>query len=250
MTIASVSQAVGVSESTLSRVFRNDLGLSAGAFIRRMRLELACRSIHTKDDSILQVALSCGFEDHSAFTRSFKKLFGFVPIEARKKLNIVSELEHVELEEPDFVELEAFTIQSVTEQGLYFECAPNAWRQLRAALSDKELSDAFTGMFIGIGHDNPHEGEVEPDQVRFTAGVAMSAKVPGMTEYIISGGRYARFHFVGMPNNLGLAYHYIYGQWQDKSKRNINHDRPAFIMFSGFPEASAEQRLLIHVPIE
>lgn len=247
ITLEDLAEWIGVSVSSLKRLFIDATGQSAGAFIRRLRMEFAFRSLQSRKDSILEVALSSGFEDQSAFARRFKETFGYSPREARKKLNIVSELESISLDEPDIVELTDFPIQSVTEKGLYFEAAPKAWSILKDKLSAEELSDDFSGTFIGIGHDNGHV--VPEDQVRFSAGVALSKRNFGVESRIIEKGQYARFRYFGKPNKLGLAYHYIYGKWLEISPIKIDHTKPAFMEFDHFPEAFKEQNILIHAPL-
>ena len=244
-----LAEWIGVSVSSLKRLFVEATGQSPGIFIRRIRMEFAFQSLQSRKDSILEVALSSGFEDQSAFARRFRETFGYSPREARKKLNIVSELESISLNEPDIVELSDLPIQSVTEKGLYFEAAPKAWSILKDNLSAEELSDDFLGTFIGIGHDNPHEGEIKEDQVRFTAGVALVERDLGIERIILSMGRYARFHYFGKPNNLGLAYHYIYGKWSEASAIKIDNKKPAFMEFDSFPKSLKEQNILIHVPL-
>ncbi|MBX3710148.1 MAG: AraC family transcriptional regulator [Gammaproteobacteria bacterium] len=244
-----LAELIGVSISSLKRLFIDATGQSPGVFIRRLRMEFAFRSLQSQKDSILEVALGSGFEDQSAFARRFKETFGYSPREARKKLNIVSELESITLNEPDIVELTDLPIQSVTEKGLYFEAAPKAWSILKEKLTAAELSDDFSGTFISIGHDNPHDGKVKEDQVRFSAGVALVERNIGIDRMILSKDRYARFHYYGKPNNLGLAYHYIYGKWSEISTIEIDHTKPAFMEFDCFPEAAKEVNILIHVPL-
>lgn len=242
-----IAKAVGISLSSLKRLFAEATNKTPGGFIRRLRMELAFRSLQSRNDSVLKVALSSGFDDQAAFARCFKDTFGYTPSVARKKLNIINELECVSLDEPDIVELTDLHIQSVTEQGLYFVSAKRAWDILRKKLSPDELGDDFSGIFIGIGHDNPHEGEVAEDKVRYSAGVALLERDLEIEHRIIPGGTYARFHYIGKPVNLGLAYHYIYGKWSQESKFKINKKAPAFIAFDNFPEALKEEKILIHV---
>lgn len=244
-----IASHVGISVSSLKRLFEQTAEQTPGAFIRRLRMELAFRSLQNRDDTILGIALAAGFDDQAAFARCFKQMFGYSPSEARKKLNIVHELEYIALDEPDIVELANLSLQSITQTGLYFESAPKAWMLLRQKLNADESSDDFSGIFIGIGHDNPHTGEVAPDQVRFSAGVALVGRELKIERILLQGGRYARFRYVGKPSSLGLAYHYIYGKWAEISSVKINHALPAFMAYDHFPDGLKEHKILIHVPV-
>ena len=116
--LENIATQIGKSVSSLKRIFEKYIDQSPGAFIRRLRMELAFRSIKSKNESILETALSSGFEDHSAFSRRFKKSFGYSPVQGREKLNILNELECISLEEPDRVEINALKIQCITKKGL------------------------------------------------------------------------------------------------------------------------------------
>jgi len=217
--------------------------------MRRLRMERAFRSLKNKEESVLEIALSSGFEDASAFARTFKANFGYSPSFARNKINIVSELECVSLEDPEIVEITEFKIQAVTKQGLYFEAAPLAWKNLEEHFGEEALNDDFTGTFIAIGHDNPHDGEIAEDQVRFSAGITCLNTDLKLEEITVKGGRYAKFNYTGKLNNMGLAYHYIYGAWLNKSATKIDSTKPAFMMMDKFPNNFEESRVSIYVLI-
>ncbi|MCC8398519.1 MAG: AraC family transcriptional regulator [Rickettsia endosymbiont of Labidopullus appendiculatus] len=244
-----IAKNIGISVSTLKRLFLDATELSAGSFIRRLRMERAFRSLKNKEDSILEIALSSGFEDASAFTRSFKKNFGYSPSFARNKVSIVNELECVLLTEPEIIEIEDFKIQAVTKQGLYFEVAPLAWKTLKEYLNEEVFGDDFTGTFVAIGHDNPHDGEIAEDQVRFSAGINCLSTDFMLEQITIAGGGYAKFNYTGKLNNMGLAYHYIYGAWLNKSTIKIDDTKPAFMMMDKFPDNFEEYRVSIYVPL-
>jgi AraC family transcriptional regulator len=244
-----IAKNIGTSVSTLKRVFVEATGSSAGNFIRSLRMERAFRSLKNKEESVLEIALSNGLENASAFARSFKKSFGYTPSCARNKINIVSELESVSLEDPEIIEIDEFKIQAVTKKGSYFECAPLAWEILKGQVDGIVLGDDFTGTFIGIAHDNPHDGEIAWDQVRFSAGIVHLEQDFGMNEISIAKGSYAKFKYIGKLNNMGLAYHYIYGTWLNKTSIKIDDKNPAFIIMNKFPDDFKEQRVSIYVPL-
>lgn len=247
LTLELIAKNVGMSCSNLKRLFVEVTGRSAGSFIRCLKMEQAFRSLKDKDLSVLETALSSGFEDHSAFARAFKEYFGYSPTSARSKINIINELECVTLNDPSIVAIKTFKLQAITKQGLYFEAAPCAWEALEKHLTDEELSDDFLGTFIGIGHDNPHDKGVREDNVRFSAGVTHAHHL-NINEITIEEGTYAKFDYTGKLNNLGLAYHYIYGAWNTKSNIKINNTKHAFIAFDAFPH-ELEHKLAIYVPL-
>lgn len=68
-----------VSREHLSRVFRDQTGVSPREYIARIKMRLAC-------DLLLQTSLNCkeiaervGYHDHSSFSRAFKNLLGTSP---------------------------------------------------------------------------------------------------------------------------------------------------------------------------
>ncbi|MCW5589148.1 MAG: helix-turn-helix domain-containing protein [Legionellales bacterium] len=249
MQLEDIAKSVGVSLSSLKRLFNELIDQSPGYFIRRLRMEFAFLSLQQRQDSILEIALNAGFEDQAAFSRSFKEIFGYSPRHARQKLNIINELDAIILNDPDIVYLSDLSLQGVTERGIYFESAPRAWNNLKNKLLTEEINDDFSGMYVGIGHDNPHDGAVAPDEVRFTAGVTLLKRNLELDHMTIAKGYYARFYYQGKINNLGLAYHYIYGKWAESSAVNINSQQPAFTAFTDFPNALHEETILIHVPL-
>lgn len=249
ISIELIAKNIGVSTSTLKRLFLEASGTSAGSFIRRLRMERAFRSLKNREESVLEIALNSGFEDASAFARTFKANFGYSPSFARNKINIVNEFESVSLEEPEIIEIDVFKIQAVTKQGLYFEAAPLAWKKLEEHLDEVALGDDFMGTFIAIGHDNPHDGKVAEDQVRFSAGIAYLSTDLRLEPITIAGGVYAKFNYTGKLNNMGLAYHHIYGAWLNKSAVKIDDTKPAFMMMDKFPNDFEERPVSIYVPI-
>ncbi|MDZ5761790.1 AraC family transcriptional regulator C-terminal domain protein [Candidatus Cyrtobacter comes] len=109
------------------------------------------------------------------------------------------------------------------------------------------LDDDFTGTFIAIGHDNPHDGEIAEDQVCFSAWLTCLNTDLKLEEIIVAGGGYAKFNYTGKLNNMGLAYHYIYGAWLSKSAVKIDDTKPAFIMIDNFP-SNFEESLIQKAP--
>ncbi len=80
-----VAEAIGVSESYLSRVFRQELGISPWDYLNRYRILQAKRLLRRKSDSIKTIAPQVGFKDPAYFSRVFHKLTGLSPTAYRER---------------------------------------------------------------------------------------------------------------------------------------------------------------------
>jgi len=69
--------------SKLARLIRRFFDLTPRQFITRTRLEVASRRLRESDRPVAEIALECGFYDHSAFTRAFRAAMGVTPSEFR-----------------------------------------------------------------------------------------------------------------------------------------------------------------------
>lgn len=83
-TLADVAEAAGVHPVHLAREFRRQQGLTVGAYIRKLRVDLACQELVTSDQAIVDIALKAGFCDHSHMTRVFHRQTGLTPTDFRK----------------------------------------------------------------------------------------------------------------------------------------------------------------------
>ncbi|MDK2594184.1 helix-turn-helix domain-containing protein [Pseudoalteromonas obscura] len=73
-----------MSTSTFNRKFKHVYGMSANKYLIAKRLERASLLIKTTDRSVTDVALECGFEELSYFSRVFKQHFRLTPSQLRK----------------------------------------------------------------------------------------------------------------------------------------------------------------------
>jgi AraC family transcriptional regulator len=88
-TLEEIAKIAGVHSVHLARVFREKYGCTIGEYIRKLRIDFACRQIK-KDMPMSEIALSAGFADQSHFTRIFKSQIGITPTEYKKNLKNVS----------------------------------------------------------------------------------------------------------------------------------------------------------------
>jgi signal transduction histidine kinase/AraC-like DNA-binding protein len=74
-----VAEAVGVSEDYLSRVFRQEMGISPWEYLNRYRILQARELLHHTGVNIKTVAHRVGFTDPAYFSRVFRKVMGISP---------------------------------------------------------------------------------------------------------------------------------------------------------------------------
>jgi len=248
LSLGKLATEVGSSSATLKRLFKEALGLPLGAFIRKIRMEHALLDLQNPDKMIIEIAMAAGFEDQSAFARRFKSVFGYSPSYARQTKNIITALDHCQLSEPEIIEMKSLLVQAVTKQGPYFTSATQAWHALKDNVEQPYLTDDFDGMFIGVGHDNPHLGKAAANQVRFSAGIAFAKPIQDLEVIVLESGCYAKFEHQGDLNKIGNAYHYIFGHWESEAKQNIDHTKPAFQCFDSLPNLETKTAV-IYVPL-
>jgi AraC family transcriptional regulator len=69
----------------LQRLFLATAGETPKRFALRLRLGRAAVMLLTADDSVLDVALACGFQSHEVFSRVFRQRFGMTPSAYRQR---------------------------------------------------------------------------------------------------------------------------------------------------------------------
>jgi signal transduction histidine kinase/ligand-binding sensor domain-containing protein/DNA-binding response OmpR family regulator len=79
LNVLSLSQEIGMSKSNLYRKITKLTGMSPVEFIRYIRLQAAAGMIAKEGLNVSEAAYSCGFNDLSYFSKSFKKQFGSSP---------------------------------------------------------------------------------------------------------------------------------------------------------------------------
>jgi AraC family transcriptional regulator len=84
LTVGEMAADLGVSPVRLSRLFRQFYGEPIGDYLRRIRVQFACRALANPATELTQVAIDAGFADQSHFTRVFKRVTGLTPGDFRR----------------------------------------------------------------------------------------------------------------------------------------------------------------------
>jgi PAS domain S-box-containing protein len=81
---ASLAARAGLAPVRCARLIKRLFGVTPGQLITQTRLAASERRLIETPGSVAEIALACGFYDHSAFTRAFKAATGITPTEYRR----------------------------------------------------------------------------------------------------------------------------------------------------------------------
>lgn len=87
ISVKSISEALYISQSYISKIFSNKLKCNFREYINILRIEKAKTMLETSDGKIVDIMLECGFENQSSFNRVFKDICDVTPNEYRNNLH-------------------------------------------------------------------------------------------------------------------------------------------------------------------
>jgi AraC family transcriptional regulator of arabinose operon len=79
-----IAETATLSPSRLSHVFKDEMGISPGKYLRRIRIQKASSLLATSRLSVKQIMAMAGYDNKSHFVRQFRKEFHITPSEYRK----------------------------------------------------------------------------------------------------------------------------------------------------------------------
>ena len=74
----------GMSSYQLDRRMKRIYGLPTGQWLLKSRIDQACRQLLKTEIPVVEIAMDCGYQDQSAFTRQFRRTTGQTPSAFRK----------------------------------------------------------------------------------------------------------------------------------------------------------------------
>ena len=210
-----------------------------------------------------QIAISCGFQSLSSFTRAFKSVYTSTPGQwrARKKINnqhyylsdseisaAYQRLSDTALSKPKIVQLKPKTVAYIRHKG-YGRNIASTWETLQNwAITEQRSMDKQ----IGIHHSNPtlvplnechYVACLEIEKPIIRRGRISSATIPG--------GLHAAFELCGCYGELLPYITKIYEQWLPKSEF-VTKTTPSFATYEKNQFLSNDDlfELTFYLPIE
>lgn len=222
-----LAEVAGYSPYHFHRIFRGQVGESTDDYVRRLRMELAARSLRYRQRSVLEIALDSGYGSHEAFTRIFVRTFGVTPSEYQS-------LEHA----PAAIKEQIMTTVTHTINDVRIQNVPPrrmAYLRVVGPYNNEFLGPQFArvgqwaaenNMFkpdtlcIGAYHDDPEI--TPPEKQRADVGITVDDNYQPAGEMQVQtlrGGPYAVLHHKGPYTTLGDAYRWLYAVWLPDSGR-------------------------------
>lgn len=88
LSIEEIARHVGISASSLQRLFKKGRGCSVFDHVRQRRMEKALKALQTSSIPIAQAAHIAGYSSPANFATAFRKMFGVVPSQVRDRYSL------------------------------------------------------------------------------------------------------------------------------------------------------------------
>ncbi|MCA9927299.1 MAG: AraC family transcriptional regulator [Anaerolineales bacterium] len=207
-----VAQLADLSPFHFHRLFQESIGETLKQYTERLRLERAAYLLRLRDETILDVALNCGFQSHETFTRAFKRHFNTTPRRFRQGNGrlLTSKTDsgvngHLLNHMTQTYQLSKVTIQKRAAIQVAFLRHVGDYVNVSTGLYDRlttwaKAYGAFTGqnLLLGIGHDSP--GITPTGKLRFDACIELFKPIQPTTPIgyqIIPGGTFGIADYTG-----------------------------------------------------
>jgi AraC family transcriptional regulator len=271
ITLEQLSSLCSFSNFHFQRVFKAQVGVNPGKYIRLKRLKQAVHQLAFRlNMPIVEIAMATGFDNASSFTREFKKIMGMTPSQfraapnwARWQTQYALYLSNTMANQQDVfppipVAVAAVKIVDFPQTAIALKIHQGPPHELVHALQRFIVWRQSVGLrppisrTFNILYDDP---EIVPAQ-RFRFGLAaslsksMSANTEGVYAAEIPGGRCAYLRYIGSDDGLADHIHFLYGTWLTQSNETLR-DYPCFIERCNlYPDVSEGQSIIdIYLPI-
>ena len=219
LSLAVLSEKASLSPAHFQRTFQALVGETPKNYVARLRLERAAFRLLIHDETLLDIALDCGFQNHETFTRAFRRRFGMAPGSYRAWVRTQAQQCPATLEEQtgEAYSISETKIRRLHRAHLAFIRHVGPYEAVTDSLFDT-LENWATGhglagprIWMGIGHDAP--GTTSAERLRFDAAVVVPAAFnPSgpIGHQVFEGGEFAVTTHAGPFDTLPAAYAAIF----------------------------------------
>ena len=88
LTIPELAERLHLSDRQLTRIFKNELGMTPAAYVEAVRIEAARNQLETSNDTLELIASSNGFGTVDTLIRAFRRVLNITPSDYRQRFRI------------------------------------------------------------------------------------------------------------------------------------------------------------------
>ncbi|MCP4130414.1 MAG: AraC family transcriptional regulator [bacterium] len=221
------------------RIFKAVQGETLNSFIKRIKMERACRQIiNDPKKSLTDIAFDLGFNSSANFSRDFNNYYNQSPSEIRKikkipfkkkePINTYTDISFTGIDYIPDIRILYYRISTG-----YNPAIINAAFNELFAYSEKNKLLKSIDQFIGIGYDDPQY--TPQNKCRYDACISIDDDTVITAAYPynlkkIKGGKYAVFLFEGKGEEISSAWDTMFHQWVVQSQY-IPDNKPHLEMY-------------------
>ena len=259
---ADIAQQCSMSSSTLHRQFHRYYGMSMAKMQRELRLNRAAMMLAYRNEmTVLDIALTVGFDSHDGFGRAFQRYTGVTPSQFRMSPRFADNAD------VPYVDAATTPPQWLTELDVELEWLDTINVALLEHKGPPQRLPQSLGKFIswrksvGMGpnrsrtfnilFDDPNT--TDPEQWRFGLAAEMSKSVTlddGMQEASVANGEYLRVRWQGIESSIGAIVAYLINDYAVDQGYTIASAPPLLERIRFYPDVPAHEAITdIRIPV-
>ncbi len=263
LTIKTLAERSNISFFHFHRIFKASVGTPLGAYINRLRLDTAAQLIRYSENSIGEIALKIGYNDVSAFSKSFIREFSISPTDYRQNressinssIDLLWNNENIENYHlrPKIKVVPLIHAICIEVRGEYGgQGTEEAWKTLIDYASSNRLIGWNPDTF-SIYYDDPDETGIDNCISDLCIAVRKNI-IPDAPFKIkeIEGGKFLVFRYQGPYEKLWDVYNYLFKEHFILADNYKLRDAPMLEKYIKYSEKTRPENLLtdICIPVE
>lgn len=272
MSLDELAEVSCFSKYHFCRMFDAVVGETPFEFIKRVRLEKAASMLQLhQEKTVTEIALDCGYNDLAVFSRNFSEWFGMSPTDFRNSTlensnkNQTLDFSSLYLDSEEngnnnIEQLQSSEVRNITgrtvaylrhmgpykgEESLYNDY----FSRLLSWADSRGLIDQPNAHPMAIYHDIPCVTDEQKLRLSFCLPVPPDTPVDGeIGKMHLSKGRFLVARFVVAPQNIPMAWQWVYDSWFPGSGYLPADNLP----YEAYPGQSknGKMKVDIYVPLE
>jgi len=226
LSVSALAEFAKVSDKHFQRCFRQIIGESPKAYVRRLRLQSAAYLLKWSDIPVTSIAIGAGFNTHAGFTKAFVKAYSLAPQQFREARDVMPYLSsrETDADTADINDLDASRlVVRVQKQPTWrvaamrhigpVEKMAEVWPRMIAWATEREL---LNDQSILLGIHNDYWDTNAEDKYRYDAAIVVPDNFMSDDEvntFSLPSGEVAMTEFTGSLSQADIAWRRFVDQW-------------------------------------